>query len=300
MATEFDIEVTGEKLHCTIEKTKFNIDYSIEPVLVNDLRFSNAYDAWVSTCDELKACIAEWNSQAFSYTGKLMLNEVIAASAMTNVRIDFTLPTNLERMDYNFSSWRNWSVVVHQDMLNPLQTKLIILYHVLVDQGVLKYTDALLNMIRLTRNLRNITSEYVTNKKNQSFTLQWHKEHYLLDDDDCEEFTLEKQPGDIFLASPTIGYDYENLIVERSSRNNQIAVKMSSNSFDLIEQQVSYTGELLFYTGDHRVHSEIWNEMNDSLNNFWGGYKLKKTDITNPYKMLSIGLIKVGTFQYVS
>ena len=37
------------------------------------------------------------------------------------------------------------------------------------------------------------------------------------------------------------------------------------NSFDLLEQQVCYTGELLFWCGDPRTHEEALDHLNYSL-----------------------------------
>jgi hypothetical protein len=32
------------------------------------------------------------------------------------------------------------------------------------------------------------------------------------------------------------------------------------------------------------------------LDNYWGGYKIKKTNTKNPYKELTWGMLKVGSF----
>ena len=96
-----------------------------------------------------------------------------------------------------------------------------------------------------------------------------------------------------------IGYDYDNVMIELYDDDEHNAIKMTSNSFDLIEQQVCYTGELLFWCGDPRTHEDALDHLNYSLNSYWGGYKIKKTDTRNKYDMLTWGMLKVGSFDFV-
>ena len=65
---------------------------------------------------------------------------------------------------------------------------------------------------------------------------------------------------------------------------------------------LEYAGEyskLLFWCGDPRTHEDALDHLNYSLNSYWGGYKIKKTDTRNKYDMLTWGMLKVGSFDVV-
>lgn len=304
-----NLEITlGNKHRQTvvIEAEIFNTDYNIpvdeyEPDVVDYNMWNDPLKAYSNTMQKLKDAIAKWNSIAIHYdTEGLTLGDILGITAMSNSAatcyIEDLTPRIEELKNLRFADDR-WARVMHQEVLNPMQSRMIIIYRLLVDQHIIRHLDDLLKCLTILKRLRSIVTQLITSKSSQGFCLHYHNDNYLYDDEDFENFTFEKQPGDIFIAPTAIGYSYDNVCIEEVG--NKMCVKMTPNSFDLIDQETYYTGKLLFYCGSSITHEQYLAKLNHSLDVAWGGYKIKKTDTTNKYQMLSFGLIKVGKFDPV-
>ena len=300
--------VLGNKHYqtCEIAVDIFNEDYNIpiadyEPDIVNYNMWADPVVAYNKTMQKLKDAIANWNSIAVHYdTEGLTLGDILGITAMSNSAASCYIEDTTSRIEdlknLRFADDR-WARVMHQEVLNPMQTRMILIYRLLVDQHIIRNLDDLLKCLTILKRLRSIVTQLITGKSSQSFSFHYHSENYLYDDDDFEKFSFEMNPGDVFLAPTAIGYSYDNVCIEEVG--NKMCVKMTPNSFDLIDQETYYTGKLMFYCGSPITHEQYLARLNHSLDVAWGGYKIKKTDTTNKYQMLSFGLIKIGTFDNV-
>lgn len=265
---------------------------------------SEAFNKFILVSKELDQKVNQWNNIASKYdVGNFKLSDILGYTVMASGNAYCTIDNLIPRMeDLNlFSGTMSsaWGFHVHQEILNPMQTQIITIYRVLNDQHLIEHIDQLVDIFYTLKLLREIASSLTQDQNLQNFGLKFHDNFHLLDDEWVDRFSFERHPGEIFLYPTQIGYDYDSIMVDIYDNEEFNAVKMTSNSFDLVEQQCCYTGELLFWCGDSRYHDTTWEHLEYSLNNYWGGYKIKKTDIRNRYNMLTWGMMKVGSFDVV-
>jgi hypothetical protein len=249
---------------------------------------------------ELSDKIDRWNIMASKYDmGNLKLSDILGYTVMSSgpafVKVE-NLLYKLKDIRLTEQIERSWGLRMHQEILNPMQTQMITAYRVLNDQHLTDKIYQLIDCFYTLKLLREITSSLTQNSDLMNFGLKFHDNFYPLDDEWVDRFSFERNPGEIFLYPTQIGYEYDNVMIELYDDAEFNAVKMTSNSFDLLEQMVCYTGELLFWCGDARDHNSTLDHLNYSLDNYWGGYKIKKTNTKNPYKELTWGMLKVGSF----
>ncbi len=252
--------------------------------------------------------VNEWNAIAEKYnTADVPLSNILGHTVMSNGQAFCTIENKLDKFKpleewYKLDAGKidhRWGLIVHQDIINPMQTQCILVYRVLNDQGYIDNVKKLVDIFNTLKVLRDITTTITQETNLQNFGLKFNEDFHLLDDEWADRFSMERNPGEIFLYPTQIGYDYDNVMIEMYDDDKHNAIKMTSNSFDLLEQQVCYTGELLFWCGDPRTHEEALDHLNYSLMDYWGGYKIKKTDTRNKYDMLTWGMLKVGSFDIV-
>jgi hypothetical protein len=301
---EFELKLENSKenrtqvISCELFNTDFEIPAdTVHPDMEDYNLFVDAEHEYIRVRQQLEDAIARWNSIAVHYdTGDLTLGDILGITAMSNSAATCMIDNQFSRIDevkLRLFDHR-WAKIMHQEILNPMQSRMIIIYRLLVDQHLIKNLDSILKCLTLIKKLRTIVTELLTNTSAQSFCLRYHDEFHLYDDEDFEKFTFDRKAGDIFIAPTAIGYNYDNVNIERYGNNH--IVRMTPNSFDLIDQETCYTGKLMFYCGSPKTHDQMIAEINHSLDTAWGGYKIRKTDISNKYDMLSLGLVKVGRF----
>lgn len=263
-----------------------------------------AFNRFILVSKQIDKQVNNWNKLASKYdVGHFKLSDILGYTVMASGNAYCTIDNLIDRMeDLNLFSGtmnRAWGFHVHQEVLNPMQTQVITIYRILNDQQLIEHIDLLVEIFYQLKLLREIASTLTQEVNLQNFGLKFHNDFHLLDDEWVDRFSMERSPGEIFLYPTQIGYDYDNIMVDIYDDEEFNAVKMTSNSFDLVEQQCCYTGELMFWCGDSRDHDTAWRHLEYSLNNYWGGYKIKKTDIRNRFNMLTWGMIKVGSFDIV-
>ena len=257
---------------------------------------------------QLNEMIEEWNAIAKFYnTGNVPLSDILGHTVMSSGQAFCQIDNKMHKFK-SLQDWykldsgaidHRWGLIVHQDIINPMQTQCILIYRVLNDQGHVDHVKRLVYIFHELKVLRDITTTITQETNLQNFGLKFNEDFHLLDDDWVDRFSMERNPGEIFLYPTQIGYDYDNVMIEMYDDDKYNAIKMTSSSFDLLEQCCCYTGELLFWCGDPRTHEDALDHLNYSLENYWGSYKIKKTDTRNQYDMLTWGMLKVGSFDIV-
>jgi len=270
-------------VECNIERSVYDVGYDNVPVIgeFNRYHSSDKHVHWTATLDELTILIADWN--------------VVQAD------ISMAFPC----VDIPESTLYPWRALkqVHEYYINPLQAHCIKLYKILNDQHTVEYIESVVIIFNKLCMFRNISGDIISNKNHQSFSLRFSNDHKLLTDDDAANFTMARNPGDIFLAPTAIAYDYDNLGTERMTHDNYeyTIVKMSPETawYSDIGQQVSHNGDLVFWCGDSRTHADAVADINDSITQSWDNYKIRKTDLRDKWNMLTMGMIKIGSFDTV-
>lgn len=312
---KFELELQNDlkqtkTINCDIFADWFHLGLMTTPQVMhwNVFHKHDALDRLYTIVEELDKKINTWNKIADAYkTDNIPLSEILGNIVMSSGNAFCKIDNKLQK----FKPLREWydldkktidhkfGLVVHQDILNPMQTQVILIYRVLNDQNLINHIDKLVDIFQMIKVMRDVVTSITQETNLQNFGLKYHNDFYHLDDEWVDRFSMERNPGEIFLYPTQIGYDYDNVMIELYDDDERNAIKMTSNSFDLIEQQVCYTGELLFWCGDSRRHEDALDHLNYSLNSYWGGYKIKKTDTRNKYDMLTWGMLKVGSFDVV-
>ena len=299
-----------KNINCDIFADWFELGLQNTPDIMhwNVFHKHDALDRLYKITDKLDKKIKKWNNIADAYkTDNIPLSEILGNIVMSSgnsfCKIDNTLNKFAPLKEwYNMDKKtidHKFGLVVHQDIINPMQTQVILIYRVLNDQNLITHIDKLVEIFHMLKVMRDVTTSITQETNLQNFGLKFHNDFHLLDDEWVNRFSMERNPGEIFLYPTQIGYDYDNIMIELYDDDEHNAIKMTSNSFDLVEQQVCYSGQLLFWCGDPRTHEDALDHLNYSLNSYWGGYKIKKTDTRNKYDMLTWGMLKVGSFDVV-
>ena len=307
---KFELELTNNKnekqlIKCDIFADWF--DLGLDIISSPDITHWNVYykhkalERLYEIVPILNDKIEEWNEIADAYkTDDIPLSDILGHTVMSSGQAFTKIDNTLEK----FVPLQDWYAtdagkIDHQDIINPMQTQCILIYRVLNDQGLTRHINKLVHIFHSLKVLRDVTTTVTQETNLQNFGLKFNEQFHYLDDEWVDRFSMERNPGEIFLYPTQIGYDYDNVMIEMYDDDKYNAIKMTSSSFDLLEQCCCYTGELMFWCGDPRTHEEAVDHLNYSLDNYWGGYKIKKTDTRNRFDMLTWGMLKVGSFDLV-
>ena len=314
---KFELELQNDKkekqlIKCDIFADWFELDLDIigKPDIThwNVYQVHQALERLYEIIPNLNDKIEEWNEIADAYkTDNIPLSDILGHTIMSSgqafTKIDNTLQKFIPLQEwYKMDAGKidhQWGLIVHQDILNPMQTQCILIYRVLNDQGLTRHIEKLVDIFHSLKVLRDVTTTVTQETNLQNFGLKFGEQFHYLEDEWVDRFSMERNPGEIFLYPTQIGYDYDNVMIEMYDDDKYNAIKMTSSSFDLLEQCCCYTSQLMFWCGDPRTHEEAVDHLNYSLDNYWGGYKIKKTDTRNKFDMLTWGMLKVGSFDIV-
>ena len=267
------------KVECHIELTAFDVGYHITPCVT---RFN---------------CYQSKNNQWDIVLNKLTM--LIDACDELQLDSNMKFPTVKIRDNYLPAEQK----LIHEELINPLLSHCINIYKLLNDQHKVDHIDHLVTIFNTLSMFRDVSVDIISNLNHQSFSLRFSNKHTLFTDEDIEHHNMARNAGDIFLSPTAIAYDYDNISTEHYIDNGieHTAIKMYPHSpwHDDIGQQVSYNGDLLFWCGDNRTHEETVDDINYSLEHTWGNYKIRKTDLSNKWDMLTMGMIKVGRFDII-
>ena len=85
-----------------------------------------------------------------------------------------------------------------------MQTQVILIYRVLNDQNLINHIDKLVDIFQMIKVMRDVVTSITQETNLQNFGLKFHNDFYHLDDEWVDRFSMERNPGEIFLYPTTI------------------------------------------------------------------------------------------------
>ena len=149
-----DLEQT-KTLNCDIFADWFHLGLMNPPEVIhwNVFHKHDALDRLYTIVEELDKKINTWNEIADAYkTDNIPLSEILGNIVMSSGNAFCKIDNKLGK----FKPLREWydldkktidhkfGLVVHQDILNPMQTQVILIYRVLNDQNLINHIDKLM------------------------------------------------------------------------------------------------------------------------------------------------------------
>lgn len=287
MNIEFQLNSIGEEL---------NIPINNEFVFYDSLLYTDVETAFQDELKYLHNSVLKWNSEcAPDYVHiDITQSDVLGIHGpLGNSKVPFEIEDNFYMVrPKRFSE--PWQQRFLETLINPLHLRIIVIYSILLEIDRMEHFDQLWDIIHSIKRFRKLITHRSRGISAEYFVLDFKQEYKLIPEHIIEQFSFDRKPGDILLFDDSVTYDYENIMVERFG--NETALRMTLNSFSIMQQHIAYDGKLMFYCGDENKHNVVMQELDDSLTTQWAGHKIKQTDISNPYKSLSLGYIKVGEF----
>tara|TARA_B100001105_G_C22391758_1_gene444750 strand:+ start:444 stop:1274 length:831 start_codon:yes stop_codon:yes gene_type:complete len=189
---------------------------------------------------------------------------------------------------YDWSSLFNprkrsiYEYVQFHNMLNIFQFELLKIYDTC-------YSKELEFIFEYHNELRILIENYYCDTSKSRIQLKYVDDfHVLLEDEDFNLFSFEKNYGDVFLSYNTIGVSHECFIPEIHKQAHTIK-KVSIDSYHYIKPQISFSTDITIYLGDYINHNDTINELNE-LKNKGGDHRI--WDASN--KKNAFGLINIG------
>ena len=274
-----DDENNYTTMSCSIFQPEFEVGYNTIPTMIefNLYQIHKKIDRCREVVDELNKLIDEWNDNdiGVSWYGRLYISN--------NECLSMEIPALILALKTNM--WSNMGIKMLLDN-NSYDAE---------------YTEQTVIIYKKLHVLRDVTIDITSNKNSQYFNIKFGDEFKLFNDDDYAKFSFARNPGEIFLAPTAIAYDYDDLIIEKNNKTERIPTEWGQDASiqrDL-GQQVCYNGNLIFWCGESRTHEQTVNAINDSIDTHWKVDKYNKTDLSNEHNLLTLGMIKVGSFDIV-
>lgn len=287
MNIKFELNETAQEL---------NLPINNQPVLYDRCLYDDVETAFQLELEYLHNSVLLWNSTCAPDYNTIDITQSDALGIhgpLGNSKITFEFEDNFFMVRPRRYS-EPWQQRFLETLVNPLHLSVIAVYNLLLELNRMEHFAQLWNIVHSIKRFRKLITHRSNGHSAKYFVLDYKQPYRLIPEHIIERFSFNLTPGDIVLFNDTVGYDYENVIVEKFG--NKSALRMTLNSFSLIEQHIAYDGKLMFYCGDPLDHAQTVRDLDNSLTTQWAGHKIKQTDISNPYKSLSLGYIKVGEF----
>lgn len=265
---------------------------------------NNMEEEWLKQAEMCEVALHDWNDfvnqeyKDVSFKG----NEIQAVGPMIHANdtlhiYDYFLDMNKE----NFFGREFFKIdkSINENLCSPIIAKVIIIHKWMMEKNVQKGLDKLLNLFNMINALQWLGWDYIDKTDRRCIWIKMKNDtHRLLKKEDHELFSYNKSFGDLFLSGNVIGTTYENWIANIHTHIDQHRVPRTvSNSNSLLAPQISYSTEIKMYFGGEQKHEDFMQRLNESLDVAWGGFKVKKTDTSNPYGWGSFGYIKIGKLE---
>jgi len=280
---EFDLILGDDRnnhttVACSIFQPEFEVGYDIIPTMIefNVYQLHKKFDRyrWCEVVTELNKLMDEWNDNDVEF--------------------------NYDHIHTHLDTSNNeWLSAVTCELMGALKTNMWINTFLNDHSYDTEYTEHNVLMFTKLRVLRDVTLDITSNKNSQYFNMKFGNEFKLFNDEDYAKFSFARNPGEIFLAPTAIAYDYDDLIIEKNNKVENIPSDWCEGNQRQLGQQVCYNGNLIFWCGESRTHEQTVNAINDSIDTHWKVDRQDKTDLSNKHNLLTMGMIKVGSFDIV-
>ena len=190
---KFELELQNDKkekqlIKCDIFADWFELELDIigKPYIThwNVYLVHQALERLYEIIPALNDKIEEWNEIADAYkTDNIPLSDILGHTVMSSgqafTKIDNTLQKFIPLQEwYKMDAGKidhQWGLIVHQDILNPMQTQCILIYRVLNDQGLTRHIEKLVDIFHSLKVLRDVTTTVTQETNLQNFGLKFEE-----------------------------------------------------------------------------------------------------------------------------